>query len=127
MEVYNMSIQTIERTPLTHLIYNEDYCRKVIPFLKEDYFEGETEPVLSRLGGEPALRTHLLSLIASGTINTKEGLHGFLEKTLFGSQGELWRTQHRLNKVLNFLDEESLIEIEGKPIIQHVVELFPGE
>ena len=56
----------------------------------------------------------MLSLIASGTINTKEGLHRFLEKTLFGSQGELWRTQHRLNKVLNFLDEEGLIDIEGK-------------
>ena len=85
-----------------------------IEYFTETYFEGETEPVLSRLGSEPALRTHLLSLIASGTINTKEGLHGFLEKTLFGSQGELWRTQHRLNKVLNFLDEENLIEIEGK-------------
>ena len=85
-----------------------------IEYFTETYFEGETEPVLSRLGSEPALRTHLLSLIASGTINTKEGLHGFLEKTLFGSQGELWRTQHRLNKVLNFLDEENLIEIKGK-------------
>ena len=85
-----------------------------IEYFTETYFEGETEPVLSKLGSEPALRTHLLSLIASGTINTKEGLHGFLEKTLFGSQGELWRTQHRLNKVLNFLDEENLIEIEGK-------------
>jgi len=88
--------------------------KEQIEYFTETYFEGETEPVLSRLGSEPALRTHLLSLIASGTINTKKGLYTFLEKTLFGSQGELWRTQHRLNKVLNFLDEENLIEIEGK-------------
>ena len=80
----------------------------------ETYFEGETEPVLSRLGSEPALRTHLLSLIASGTISTTEEMHSFLKKTLFGAQGELWRTQHRINKVLDFLDEEELIEIEGK-------------
>jgi len=80
----------------------------------ETYFEGETEPVLSRLGSEPALRTHLLSLIASGTISTKEEMHSFLKKTLFGAQGELWRTQHRINKVLDFLDKEDLIEIEGK-------------
>ena len=80
----------------------------------ETYFEGETEPVLSRLGSEPALRTHLLSLISSETISTTEEMHSFLKKTLFGAQGELWRTQHRINKVLNFLEEEGLIEIEGK-------------
>tara|TARA_Y100001960_G_scaffold313020_1_gene375454 strand:+ start:4479 stop:6629 length:2151 start_codon:yes stop_codon:yes gene_type:complete len=89
---------------------NEDH----IEYYTENYFEGETEPVNSRLGSEPALRTHLLSLITSGTINTKEGLHEFLGKTLFGAQGELWRTQHRLNKVLDFLDKENLIEIEGR-------------
>ena len=80
----------------------------------ETYFEGETEPVLSRLGSEPALRTHLLSLIASGTINTTEEMHSFLKRTLFGAQGELWRTQHRINKVIDFLEKENLIEIEGK-------------
>ena len=80
----------------------------------ETYFEGETEPVLSRLGSEPALRTHLLSLIASGTISTTEEMHSFLKKTLFGAQGELWRTQHRINKVLDFLEKEDLIKIEGK-------------
>jgi helicase len=88
--------------------------REQIDYFTESYFEGETEPVNSRLGSEPALRTHLLSLIASGTINTKERLHEFLGKTLFGVQGELWRTQHRLNKVLDFLDKENLIEIEGR-------------
>jgi len=88
--------------------------KEQIEYFTDTYFNGETEPVVSRLGSEPALRTHLLSLIASGTITTKENLHSFLEKTLFGNQGELWRTQHRLNKVLNFLDEEKLIEIEGK-------------
>ena len=88
--------------------------REQIDFFVENYFEGETEPVLSRLGSEPALRTHLLSLITSGTISTRENLHSFLEKTLFGAQGELWRTQHRLNKVLDFLDKENLIEIEGR-------------
>lgn len=89
---------------------NSDQKTQII----ETYFEGETEPVLSRLGSEPALRTHLLSLIASGTITTTEEMHSFLKKTLFGAQGELWRTQHRINKVLNFLDKEDLIEIEGK-------------
>ena len=46
MEVYNMSIQTIERTTLTHLIYNEDYTRKVLPFIKPEYFANRNERVV---------------------------------------------------------------------------------
>ena len=48
------------------------------------------------------------------SISTTEEIHSFLKRTLFGAQGELWRTQHRINKVLDFLDKEDLIEIEGK-------------
>jgi replicative DNA helicase len=33
----------LERTVLSHLIYNETYCRKVLPFLKEDYFSNVAE------------------------------------------------------------------------------------
>ena len=47
MEAYNMSTtQTIERTTLTHLIYNEDYCRKVIPFIKPIYYADRQERVV---------------------------------------------------------------------------------
>ena len=35
--------QTIERTTLSQLVYNEDYARKVLPFLKGDYFSDKTE------------------------------------------------------------------------------------
>ena len=31
--------QTIEKTTLSNLVFNEDYCRKVLPFLKPDYFD----------------------------------------------------------------------------------------
>ena len=47
MEAYNMSTtQTIERTTLTHLIHNEDYCRKVIPFIKPLYYANRQERVV---------------------------------------------------------------------------------
>lgn len=36
----------IETSILTHLIYNEDFARKVIPFLKSDYFSDHTEKTL---------------------------------------------------------------------------------
>ena len=35
--------QTIERTALTQLITNEQYARKVLPFMKGDYFADRTE------------------------------------------------------------------------------------
>ena len=38
----NMS-QTIERTALTQLVTNEQYARKVLPFMKGDYFADKTE------------------------------------------------------------------------------------
>jgi len=41
-----MSTQTIERTTLTHLIYNEDYTRKVLPFIKPEYFANRNERVV---------------------------------------------------------------------------------
>ena len=35
--------QRIETTILNNLIYNEEYTRKVIPFLRADYFQDFTE------------------------------------------------------------------------------------
>lgn len=39
-------MQTIERTTLASLIHNEDYSRKVIPFLKPDYFMDRPERII---------------------------------------------------------------------------------
>ena len=38
--------QSIERTALSNLITNEDYARKVIPFLKSDYFKVREERIV---------------------------------------------------------------------------------
>ena len=40
--ILNM-LQTIERTTLTQLVTNEQYARKVLPFMKKDYFSDRTE------------------------------------------------------------------------------------
>jgi replicative DNA helicase len=39
-------MERIETTILRNLVYNEEYSRKVIPFLKPDYFEQRTEKVI---------------------------------------------------------------------------------
>ena len=38
--------QSIERTALTNLITNEDYAKKVLPFIKKDYFAGREEKII---------------------------------------------------------------------------------
>ena len=38
--------QTIERTTLSNLVSNEEYCRKVLPFIKPDYFDVKEERVV---------------------------------------------------------------------------------
>ena len=38
--------QTIERTALSNLVSNEEYCRKVLPFIKADYFAVKEERVV---------------------------------------------------------------------------------
>ena len=40
---------SVERTILTNLVYNEQYGRKVIPFLKEDYFSNFDEKLVYKL------------------------------------------------------------------------------
>ena len=38
--------QSIERTTLSNLVTNEEYCRKVLPFIKPDYFDVKEERVV---------------------------------------------------------------------------------
>jgi replicative DNA helicase len=42
----NSPMERIETTILRNLIFNEDYSRKVIPFIQPDYFEQKTEKVI---------------------------------------------------------------------------------
>ena len=41
-----MQNQTIERTTLTNLIHNEEYSRKVLPFIKAEYFDVREERII---------------------------------------------------------------------------------
>ena len=39
-------MERLELTILRNLVYNEDYSRKVIPFIQPDYFEQRSEKVV---------------------------------------------------------------------------------
>ena len=47
----SVTTQKIETTILNNLIFNEEYTRKVIPFIKEDYFQDGIEKVLFKTIG----------------------------------------------------------------------------
>ncbi len=57
-----------------------------IDFLFEKYVNGKIEEVYSKLGSEPALRTHILSLITNHFCNSLESLTQFIKKTFFAKQ-----------------------------------------
>ena len=66
---------TIETTILRNLIHNEDYLRKVIPFLKEDYFYDQSQKIVFNLINDfvkkynktPSIESLLITLQDSNT------------------------------------------------------------
>ncbi|MBN1924091.1 MAG: DEAD/DEAH box helicase [Nanoarchaeota archaeon] len=51
-----------------------------------EYINGEVEAVYSKLGVEPALRTHVLALIANNFCTSFESLKNFFKNTFFAKQ-----------------------------------------
>ncbi|VVB76673.1 ATP-dependent DNA helicase Hel308 [uncultured archaeon] len=50
------------------------------------YIAGELEPIYSKLGVLPVLRTHLLAFISTRMLRSKESIMSFLGETLYGHQ-----------------------------------------
>ena len=56
--------------------------------LFDRYVYADPEPVRSKLAAEPALRSHVLSTVATGFVSTHEGLLDFLDQTLYAAQAD---------------------------------------
>jgi len=52
--------------------------------MMDQYLAAPPEDVVSRLAAEPALRMHLLALVASGEVGTEEALESFFAATFYG-------------------------------------------
>jgi helicase len=83
-------------------------------FLKDYYLLGETEAITSKLGSEPALRNHLLALIASEIAESEEEIDRFIQGTFFAHLEDLWTISGRIQSTLMFLEENELIEQDKK-------------
>ncbi len=77
--------------------------------LMENYVLANPEDIWSKLGVEAALRTHLLSTIATGFAQSREQLFDFIESTFYACQQERWSLEHVVDAVLEFLEKEDMI------------------
>lgn len=76
--------------------------------LLSDYLRADVEAIYSKLGSEPALRTHVLSLIATNFAFTLEEVVEFIEKTFYAHQSEMV-PRDIIGDVLIFLEENDFI------------------
>jgi len=88
--------------------------RRQVDELYEEYLLGQSEAIVSRMATEPALRTHLLSLIATEHCVLEEEIYEFMEQTFYSQQSEIWSIEERVRKTLEMLKEEELIREEDQ-------------
>ncbi|HKV89880.1 MAG TPA: HTH domain-containing protein, partial [Thermoplasmata archaeon] len=76
----------------------------------DEYLSAAPERVQSRLAAEPALRMHLLALVASGQVGTEAELEEFFAATFFGHTVELRELAVVVENVRRFLEKHEFLE-----------------
>lgn len=73
------------------------------------YLSSPPEEIESRLAAEPALRMHLLALIASGAVGSDAELESFLAATFYGRTLPMSDLADRTQRVRAFLEESGFL------------------
>ena len=76
----------------------------------ETYLAAPPEPIVSRLASEPALRMHLLALVASRAVRTDAELQEFFAGTFYGRTLPLPELHRQLGRVRAFLRRHELLD-----------------
>jgi len=76
----------------------------------DDYLSAPPERVQSRLAAEPALRMHLLALVASGQVASEAELEQFFAATFFGHTVALRELAFVVENVRRFLEDHEFLE-----------------
>ncbi|HTW55827.1 MAG TPA: DEAD/DEAH box helicase [Thermoplasmata archaeon] len=77
--------------------------------LLDGYLSVEPEPIVSRLASEPALRMHVLALVASGAIADERALESFFGATFYGRTLPLPELHATVRTVRRFLEKNDLL------------------
>jgi helicase len=85
----------------------------------ERFVSGKPEPIYSKLAVEPVLRTHVLSLIATGFVRNKQQLTNFFEKTFWAHQyTDMEKLENILDKTLSLLEKWNFIQTKQDDFIK---------
>ena len=80
--------------------------------LRERYINAELEPIHSKLGSEPALRIHVLSLIATDFAVTISEINDFFNRTFYAHQRGVV-SEGQLEDIVSFLEREGFAVKKG--------------
>ncbi|MGC2288809.1 MAG: DEAD/DEAH box helicase [Thermoplasmata archaeon] len=78
--------------------------------LLDTYLSAAPERVESRLAAEPALRMHLLALVASGEVDTEQELERFFAATFYGFTLPMEELNDQIERVRSFLELHGFLE-----------------
>ena len=78
--------------------------------LLEKYVQASPEPVISKLGGEQALRIHILASIAGGYVHDVKGMLDFIQHTFLYHQRQSANLLSLISEIFDFLHKEQFIE-----------------
>ena len=79
----------------------------------DEYINSLPEPITSKLGNESALRTHILSSIASGYVQDVNDMFEFLSHTFLAFQQRTHDLIEIVSKIFEFLEQEEMIQRRG--------------
>ena len=83
--------------------------------LLDTYLLGDNENIFSKLGTEPAIRSHVLALIATKAAASLDDLKGFFGKTFLAHQTDATYLGDTISNVLEFLQREGMVH-EGEQL-----------
>ncbi len=86
---------------------------EVADMVSEKYFFGDVEAINSKLAGEPALRTHILSIISTGGIQHRGEIGDFLGATFLGFSTPKHILKEKIDQTLTWLTEQRFIRKIG--------------
>lgn len=107
------------------LIARDDEERSL---LMENYLLGENESIESKLGTEPAMRSHVLALVATKDADSLEGLTDFFQRTFLAHQRDAHYLGGMIDNILEFLETEGMVScddgLRATPFGRRVSDLY---
>jgi helicase len=85
-------------------------------YLMESYVLARPERIWSRLAVERILRSHVLATIAADFAHTERGIYEFFGRTFYAYQYEINAIKGIVAKILKYLYDEEMIEVDGENI-----------